>query len=305
MAVLIHENFEFIVQGITGREALNFTRECLEYGSKIVGGVTPGKGGREVYGVPVSNTVREITSRRRVDGSVITVPLAFAPDAAFEAIDAGIKLLVIITEGIPRRDASQIIEYASLHGARVIGPNCLGVIVPDVCRFGSLGGPAVDCRKAFKPGIVGVMSRSGGMTTEICNALSGAGLGESTAISIGGDPVIGSTYAELMPLFEEDPDTKAIVIYSEPGGESEAELARWAQEHKSRLPIVAFVAGRFMDELPGMSFGHAGTIVEKKLDSPADKIRRMRAAGISVAEEIGDIPDLVKERLKGAGAAGA
>lgn len=302
MGVLIHKDFEFIVQGITGREALNFTRECLEYGSKIVGGVTPGRGGREVYGVPVYDTVREITSTRKVDGTVITVPLGFAPDAAFEAIDAGIKLLVIITEGIPRKDTTAVVEYATLHGARVIGPNCLGLIVPDVCRFGSLGGPAVDCRKAFKPGIVGVMSRSGGMTTEICNALSAAGLGESTAISVGGDPVIGSTYADLMPLFEQDPDTKAIVIYSEPGGASEAELARWATENKSRLPIVAFVAGRFMDEMPGMSFGHAGTIVEKKVDSPADKIRRMREAGISVAEEIGDIPGLVKERLKGAGA---
>ncbi|MET0154473.1 MAG: CoA-binding protein [Candidatus Binatia bacterium] len=302
MGVLVHKDFEFIVQGITGREALNFTRECLEYGSKIVGGVTPGRGGREVYGVPVYDTVREITAKRKVDGSVITVPLGFAPDAAFEAIDAGIKLIVIITEGIPRRDASAIIEYAAQHGVRVIGPNCLGVIVPDVCRFGSLGGPAVDCRKAFKPGIVGVMSRSGGMTTEICNALSAAGLGESTAISIGGDPVIGSTYAELMPLFEADADTKAIVIYSEPGGTAEAELARWAQENRSRLPIVAFVAGRFMDDMPGMSFGHAGTVVEKRVDSPADKIRRMRAAGIAVAEEIGDIPGLVKERLAAAGA---
>jgi succinyl-CoA synthetase alpha subunit len=302
MGVLVHKDFEFIVQGITGREALNFTRECLEYGSKIVGGVTPGRGGREVYGVPVYDTVREITAKRKVDGTVITVPLGFAPDAAYEAIDAGIKLLVIITEGIPRKDASAIIEYATLHGARVIGPNCLGIIVPDVCRFGSLGGPAVDCRKAFKPGIVGVMSRSGGMTTEICNALSQAGLGESTAISIGGDPVIGSTYAELMPLFEADPETAAIVIYSEPGGAAEAELARWATENKSRLPIVAFVAGRFMDEMPGMSFGHAGTVVEKKVDSPADKIRRMRAAGISVAEEIGDIPGLVKERLQAVGA---
>jgi succinyl-CoA synthetase alpha subunit len=300
MGVLVHKDFEFIIQGITGREAVNFTRECLEYGSKIVGGVTPGKGGREVYGVPVYNTVREITAQRKVDGAVITVPLAFAPDAAFEAIDAGIKLIVIITEGIPRRDAAAVVEYADLKGARVIGPNCLGIIIPDVCRFGSLGGPAVDCRKAFKPGIVGVMSRSGGMTTEICNALSAAGLGESTAISIGGDPVIGSTYADLMPLFEADPDTKAVVIYSEPGGSSEAELAKWSKENKSRLPIVAFVAGRFMDDMPGMSFGHAGTIVEKKLDSPADKIRRMREAGISVADEIGDIPRLVKERLNGA-----
>lgn len=301
MAILVNKDFTFIVQGITGREAVNFTRECLEYGSKIVGGVTPGKGGTEVYGVPVCDTVREITAKTRVDGAVITVPLQFAPDAAFEAIDAGIKNIVIITEGIPRKDASQIVEYANEHGVRVIGPNCLGVIVPDVCRFGSLGGPAVDARKAFRPGVVGVMSRSGGMTTEICNALSAAGLGESTAISIGGDPVVGSTYAELMPLFEADKETKAIVVYSEPGGAMEAELAQWSTANKSRLPIVAFVAGRFMDDMPGMNFGHAGTVVEKKLDSPADKIRRMREAGISVAEEIGDIPKLVKERIQAAG----
>src|ERR1044071_7076086 len=271
MAILVNKDFTFIVQGITGREALNFTRECLEYGSKIVGGVTPGKGGTEVYGVPVCDTVREITAKTRVDGAVITVPLQFAPDAAFEAIDAGIKNIVIITEGIPRKDASQIVEYANEHGARVIGPNCLGVIVPDVCRFGSLGGPAVDARKAFRPGVVGVMSRSGGMTTEICNALSAAGLGESTAISIGGDPVIGSTYAGLMPVFEKDPETKAIVIYSEPGGTAEAELARWATENKSRLPIVAFVAGGVMDDMPGMSFGDAGTVVQKKGGSPPDQ----------------------------------
>jgi succinyl-CoA synthetase alpha subunit len=302
MSVIVHKDFQFIVQGITGREALNFTRECLEYGSKIIGGVTPGKGGREVYGVPVYNTVREITDTQRVDGSIVTVPLQFAPDAAYEAIDAGIKEIIIITEGIPRRDASAVIEYAKGHGARVIGPNCLGVITPEVCRFGSLGGPAVDCRKAFQPGKVGVMSRSGGMTTEICNALTGSGLGVSTAISIGGDPVIGSTYAELMPLFEADDDTKAVVIYSEPGGSAEAELAKWSQDNNSRLPIVAFVSGRFMDAMPGMSFGHAGTVVNKTVDSPADKIRRMREAGISVADEIGDIPTLVKERIEGAGA---
>jgi len=141
------------------------------------------------------------------------------------------------------------------------------------------------------------MSRSGGMTTEICNALTLSGLGVSTAISIGGDPVIGSTYVDLIPLFEADEDTKAVVVYSEPGGTAEADLARWTQENDSRLPIVAFVAGQFMDEMPGMSFGHAGTVVNKKVDSPADKMRRMREAGISVAEEIGDIPDLVRQAI--------
>ncbi|MFI5305806.1 MAG: CoA-binding protein [Polyangiales bacterium] len=303
MAILLHKDFTFIVQGITGREALNFTRECLQYGSKIVGGVTPGRGGREVYGVPVYDTVREITETRHVDGSVITVPWRFAADAAFEAIDAGIKLVVIITEGIPRKDASQVIEYADMHGARVIGPNCLGVMVPEVCRFGSLGGPAVDCRKAFTPGKVGVMSRSGGMTTEICNALTLAGLGQSTAISIGGDPIVGSSYADFMPMFEADAATEAVVIYSEPGGPMEAQLARWKAEGVGKLPIVAFVAGRFMDDMPGESFGHAGTVVNRPEDSPAEKIRRMREAGIAVAEHVGDIPRLVKEGIAAAKAA--
>ena len=299
MAILLNEDFQFIVQGITGREAVNFTRECLEYGSKIVGGVTPGKGGRDVYGVPVFDTVREITETRRVDGTIITVPLAFAADAAIEAIDAGVKLMVIITEGITRLDAAMIVEYADYHGTRVIGPNCLGVMVPEVCRFGSLGGPAVDCRKAFVPGNVGVMSRSGGMTTEICATLATNGLGQSTAISIGGDPVIGSTYVDLMPLFEADPDTKAVVIYAEAGGSAEAELAKWVTDNNSRLPLVAFVSGRFMDDMPGMSFGHAGTVVNRREDSPAEKIRLMTAAGIRVADQVGDIPDLVKEALKG------
>ncbi|HEY2775938.1 MAG TPA: CoA-binding protein [Candidatus Binatia bacterium] len=300
MGVLVHKDSTFIIQGITGREALNFTRECLEYGSKIVGGVTPGRGGREVYGVPVFDTVRELTATRHVDASVVTVPLGAAPDACYEAIDAGIKLIIIITEGIQRRDATQVIEYATMHGARVIGPNCLGIMIPEVTRVGSLGGPAVDCRKAFRPGHVGVMSRSGGMTTEICNALTTAGLGQSTAISIGGDPVIGSTYADLMPFYEADADTHAVVIYSEPGGSAEAELAKWVKDNNSRLPVIAFVSGRFMDNMPGMSFGHAGTVVNRKEDSPAEKIRAMRAAGISVADEVGDIPKLVKERLKAA-----
>jgi succinyl-CoA synthetase alpha subunit len=163
--------------------------------------------------------------------------------------------------------------------------------------MGGIGGPAADTRKAYQPGPVGVMSRSGGMTTEIANALTAAGLGESTAISIGGDAIIGSTYAELMPMFEADPETKAIVIYSEPGGPMEAQLADYVQSNNSRLPVVAFMAGRFMDAMPGMRFGHAGTIVEGRQDTAAEKIRRLQEAGIAVAEEIEAIPALVKERL--------
>ncbi|MCH6562562.1 MAG: CoA-binding protein [Myxococcales bacterium] len=297
MSILITRDTTFIIQGITGREAVNVTRECLDYGSKIVGGVTPGRAGREVYGVPVYDTVAQIASKTRVDGSIITVPAPFARDAAFEAIEAGIKTMVIVTERIPRGDVAQMVELAKLRAARIIGPNCLGIISPGEAKMGGLGGRAEDARKAFSKGPIGVMSRSGGMTTEICNTLTAAGLGQSTAVSIGGDAIIGSTYAELMPLFDADEETKGIVIYSEPGGPMEADLARYVKEEKSRLPIVAFMAGRFMDEMPGMRFGHAGTIVEGKADTAAEKIQRLEEAGITVAERIEDIPALLKKRL--------
>jgi succinyl-CoA synthetase alpha subunit len=301
MSILISEQTTFIVQGITGREAVNLTRECLDYGNgaKVVGGVTPGRKGREVHGVPVFDTVEQAVADHGgpVDGSVVTVPPAFTKDAVFEALEHGVKLIVIVTERIPRRDVAQMVELANEKDARIIGPNCLGVIVPDVIKMGGIGGPAKDAAKAYSPGPVGVMSRSGGMTTEISSTLTAAGLGQSTAVSIGGDAIIGSTYTELMPLFEADEQTQAIVIYTEPGGRMEADLARWVTENNSRLPIVAFMAGKFMDEMPGMSFGHAGTIVEGKADTASEKIARLQEAGIRVAEEIAEIPDLVKERI--------
>ena len=301
MSILIDEETTFIVQGITGREAVNLTRECLEYGrgAKIVGGVTPGRLGREVHGVPVFDTVAQAIDHHGapIDGSVVTVPPAFTKDAVFEALENGVKLIVIVTERIPRSDVAQMVELASERGARIIGPNCLGIIVPGVIKMGGIGGPARDAPKSYTPGPVGVISRSGGMTTEMSSTLTAAGLGQSTAVSIGGDAIIGSTYAELMPLFEADPATDAIVIYTEPGGRMEAELARYVVENDSRLPIVAFMAGRFMDEMPGMSFGHAGTIVEGKEDTAAEKIARLAEAGIVVAEEISEIPALVRERL--------
>ncbi len=299
MSILIDENTTFIIQGITGREAVNMARECIDYGSKLVGGVTPGRGGRDVHGVPVFDTVVEITSKQRVDASVISVPPPAVRDAAFEAIENGIKLIVIVTERIPRLEVAQMVEYAKRHEARIIGPNCLGVLTPGKSRVGGMGGAAVSARKAYTPGPIGIMSRSGGMTTEIANTLTAAGLGQSTAVSIGGDAIIGSTYADLMPLFEADPETKAIVIYSEPGGRMEAQLADYMKKSNSRLPVVAFMAGRFMDEMPGMRFGHAGTIVEGKEDTTAEKLARMKEGGISVAEQIQDIPEIVKRRLAG------
>ena len=301
MSILLHSDFTFIVQGITGREAVNLTRECLDYGSRVVGGVTPGRKGREVHGVPVFDTVAQAVEHHGapVDGSVVTVPPAFTKDAVFEAIENDVKLIVVVTERIPRRDVAEMVELATLRGARIIGPNCLGLIVPGVCKMGGIGGPAKDAEKAYASGSVGVMSRSGGMTTEISSSLTAAGLGVSTAISIGGDAIIGSAYAELMPLFEEDEQTEAIVIYTEPGGRMEAQLSEWVKENQSRLPIVAFMAGKFMDdeEMQGMSFGHAGTIVEGKEDSAAEKIARLEAAGIQVVERIDEIPGAVKGKL--------
>lgn len=303
MSILLDKDFTFIVQGITGREAVNLTRECLDYGSKVVGGVTPGRKGREVHGVPVFDTVQQAVENHGgpVDGSVVTVPPAFTKDAVFEALEGGIKLVVIVTERIPRGDVAEMVELADSKGARIIGPNCLGLIVPDVCKMGGIGGPAKDAAKAYAPGSVGVMSRSGGMTTEISSSLTAAGLGVSTAISIGGDAIIGSTYAELMPFFEADEQTKAIVIYTEPGGRMEAQLSEWVKENDSRLPIVAFMAGKFMDdeEMKGMSFGHAGTIVEGAEDTATQKIARLEAAGIKVVERIDEIPDAVAERTGG------
>jgi succinyl-CoA synthetase alpha subunit len=301
MSILIDADTTFIVQGITGREAVNLTRECLDYGAgaKVVGGVTPGRLGREVHGVPVFDTVAQAVDHNgaRIHGSVVTVPPAFTKDAVFEAIENGVELIVIVTERIPRRDVAEMVELASLRGARIIGPNCLGIIVPDVVKMGGIGGPAKNAAQAYTRGSIGVISRSGGMTTEMSSTLSAAGLGQSTAVSIGGDAIIGSTYAELMPLFEADQQTQGIVIYTEPGGRMEAELARWVTENDSRLPVVAFMAGRFMDEMPGMSFGHAGTIVEGKEDTASEKIARLAQAGITVAERIEDIPEMIRAKI--------
>ncbi|MBW2373793.1 MAG: succinate--CoA ligase subunit alpha [Deltaproteobacteria bacterium] len=300
MPILISKDTRFLIQGITGREAVSLTRENLDYGATIVGGVTPGRAGRDVYGVPVYDCVRDVvTAHGKVEGSIVSVPPGFVKDAIFEAIENGVELIVVVTENVPRKDVAQCVELANLRGARIIGPNCLGVISPDEAKMGGVGGPAANTRQAYRKGNIGIMSRSGGMTTEIASTLTAAGLGQSTCVSIGGDAIVGTTYAELMPLFEADPQTEAIAIYSEPGGRMEAELAEWVRENDSRLPIVAFMAGRFMDEMKGMRFGHAGTIVEGKEDTTAEKIARMEAAGISVAERIEEIPELIRQRLGG------
>jgi len=297
MAILADRDTSIIVQGITGREATSFTKDMIDYGSKVVAGVTPGKGGWNVHNVPVYDSVRQAVSRHSANASVISVPPAGVKGAAFEALDAGLKLIVIVTERVPRKDVIEVAEYAKDAEVHVIGPNSLGIICPHTVKVGMAGGPATDVKKAYSPGPVGIISRSGGMTTEIANLLTTNGIGQSTCISIGGDPVIGSNFLDLIPLFENDPETKAVVIFCEPGGTGEEALSEYVFEHRPRIPIIAFVAGQFADEMPGVRFGHAGAIVEGDRGSTKGKIEKFRWAGVYVAEKFSDIVELVKAQI--------
>jgi succinyl-CoA synthetase alpha subunit len=297
MAILADQNTKVLVQGITGREAASFTHDMLEYGTQVLAGVTPGKQGQEIFGVPVYDTVRTAMEKHGCDASVISVPPAMVKEAALEAIEHGIKLAVIVTERVPRRDVIEILESADENGARVIGPNTLGLISPHMVRLGMAGGPVEDVKKAYMPGNVGVLSRSGGMTTEIANLLTTNGIGQSTCISIGGDLVVGSNFLNLIPLFNADPDTKAVVLFCEPGGVIEEALCEYIVREKVELPIVAFIAGRFVDDMPGVRFGHAATIVEGEKGSAKGKISLFKESGIRVAENFSDIVPILKEYL--------
>lgn len=302
MSVLVGAHTRLLVQGITGREAANFTRECLDYGTQVLAGVTPGKGGEQVYGVPVFDTVAEAVERTGADAALVSVPPLGVLDAVLETIDAGIPLIVIITERVPRRDVAMLLAAAADAEVRVIGPNSLGLIAPGACKLGSIGGPAEDVRRAYSPGRVGVVSRSGGMSTEIASMLTQAGIGQSTCISAGGDALIGTTLLDAYKLFVADPDTDAVVTFSEPGGSQEHELA----EHLEAIgdaakPLLCFVAGRFVDEMPGVRFGHAGTMVEAGGSTAAAKMQRLQAAGAQVLERLDDLPAAVEAALGRAG----
>ncbi|GAB4245251.1 MAG: succinate--CoA ligase subunit alpha [Thermoleophilia bacterium] len=301
MSILIDEQTTMIVQGITGREAASFTKDSLDYGARIVGGVTPGKGGQEVFGLPVTDTVKELTERFSVDATVISVPPPFVKDAAFEAVENGIKLLLIVTERVPRRDVVEIVELCRLRGARLVGPNSLGIISPGKTRLGMVGGPAADVRKTYTAGPVGVMSRSGGMTTEIANLLTVNGLGQSTCVSVGGDPIVGSQFADLLPDFEEDPETEALVLFTEPGGGMEAALADRLRRQPARLPIFIFIAGKFVDEMRGVRFGHAATLVSSEADTTEAKARILSEAGVEIVENLSDLPRMVRAALRAEG----
>ena len=297
MSILAEKDVRVIIQGITGREAASFTKDMLDYGTRVVAGVTPGKQGQDVHGVPVYDTVRGAMRDHPADAAVVSVPPGMVKGAALEALENGIKLLVVVTERVPRKDVIAFLEVAKEKDARVIGPNTLGLISPEKVKLGMAGGPVGDVRRAYMPGSVGIASRSGGMTTEIANLLTTHGIGQSTCIGTGGDPVVGSNFLDLIPLFHADPETKAVVLFCEPGGVIEESLAEMVVSKKITMPIVAFVAGRFVDEMPGMRFGHAATIVEGEKGTARGKIDSFKKAGIHVAESFSEIVTLLKEHL--------
>lgn len=297
MTILADQNVRVVVQGITGREAASFTKDMLDYGTRVVAGVTPGKQGQQVHGVPVYDTVRRAVEEQGADTTVISVPPAMVKEAALEALDNGIRLLVVVTERVPRKDVVEFLEKAREESARVIGPNTLGLISPGLVKLGMAGGPAEDVRKAYKPGTVGIASRSGGMTTEIANLLTTHGIGQSTCIGIGGDPVVGSNFLDLIPLYDQDPETRAVVLFCEPGGIIEETLADRVSREPVSLPIVAFIAGRFVDNMPGVRFGHAATIVEGNRGTARGKVERFEKAGIRVADSFSDIVTILREYL--------
>jgi succinyl-CoA synthetase alpha subunit len=297
MAILADEDTKIIVQGITGREAVTFTKDMIDYGSKVVAGVTPGKGGQTVHGVPVFDTVYQAVKEHKAEASVISVPPAMIKAAALEALSNGIQLLVIVAERVPRKDTIEILEVARERKAVVIGPNTLGMINPHTVKIGMAGVPEENVKRSYMPGPVAIASRSGGMTTEIANLLTTHGIGQSTCISIGGDPVVGSNFLDLIPLFDQDPGTNAIVLFCEPGGVIEERLSELVLSEQIKTPIVAFVAGRFVDNMPGIRFGHAATIVEGETGTTAGKIEEFRKAGIQMADGLDDIIHILKKVL--------
>ncbi len=286
--ILIDRNTRVLVQGITGREGSFHTRQMLDYGTKVVAGVTPGKGGQEVHGVPVYHSVKEALKEHEIDASIIFVPAFAAADAALEAAHAGIPLVVLITEGIPTLDMVQAVKEIKDLGVRLIGGNCPGLISAEESKIGIMPG------HVFKRGKVGIISRSGTLTYEAAAALSEAGIGTTSTVGIGGDPIIGTTFKDLLPLFNEDPETEAVVVIGEIGGSDEEEAAAWIKEHMKK-PVVAFISGRSAPK--GKRMGHAGAIIMGDVGTPESKVKAFQEAGVPIAETIDEIVELVKEAL--------
>jgi len=290
LGFLVGKGTRAIVQGITGTQGSFHTRLMLDYGTQIVAGVTPGKGGTVVHEVPVYDTVEEAVKKHNANASIIFVPAPFAADAALEAIEAELKTIVIITEHIPVKDAIQVMARAKQHGVTIIGPNTPGIITPGECKLGVM--PA----HVFRPGIVGVASRSGTLTYEIAAGISSRGLGQSTCVGLGGDPVVGLSFVEVLKMFEMDKGTKAVALIGEIGGNLEELAAEFVSREGYSKPVVAFVAGRTAP--PGKRMGHAGAIIMGGAGTAQSKIEAFRGAGIGVAEKPSDVARLLAERLR-------
>jgi succinyl-CoA synthetase alpha subunit len=288
LSVLVDQATRLVVQGITGKEGTFHTKQMAEYGTNVVGGVTPGKGGTTHEGFPVFNTVADAARETGANASVIYVPPPFAADAIIEAAAAGLPLVVCITEGIPALDMVKVKRYLQDTGTRLIGPNCPGVISPGKCKIGIMPG------HIHKEGRIGVVSRSGTLTYEAVGQLTALGLGQSTAVGIGGDPVVGTTHKDALALFEADPETEGIVMIGEIGGTAEEEAAEFAQAHVSK-PIVAFIAGQTAP--PGRRMGHAGAIIAGGKGTAAEKMQALEAAGIRVVQSPADIGQAMKDAL--------
>jgi succinyl-CoA synthetase alpha subunit len=288
MSILVNKDTKVIVQGITGRDGSFHTQQMIDYGTQIVGGVTPGKGDQTIFDKPVFNSVAEAVDATGADVSIMYVPAKFAKGGMLDAANSDIKILVAITEGVPTLDVLEAYEALTEKGIRLIGPNCPGLITPGACKIGIM--PA----SIHAEGKVGVISRSGTLTYEIVNELTNAGLGESTCIGIGGDPVIGSKFLDLLPLFEEDEQTEAIVLVGEIGGQDEVIAAEYIKNNMKK-PVVGFMAG--VTAPPGKRMGHAGAIVGGEDDTAAAKIEKLEAAGIPVARVLSDVVGLVQEKL--------
>jgi len=297
MPILVDEKTRVIVQGITGREGTARTRLMKDYGTSIVAGVTPGKGGEEIYGVPVFDSVEEsIEQTGPVDASVIFVPAALVKDAALEAIDAGVQLLVIVPDRVPIFDVLEIARSARSAGASFVGPNTLGLLSPGKAVLGMIGGRAETAKEWFKPGSLGVSSRSGGMTSAISYYLTEAGLGQSTIIHVGGDAVVGLSHPEVMALFEKDDQTQAVVMFGEIGTSQEERVADLIEQGAFTKPMIAFIGGKAAKS--GTRFSHAGAIVEGTRGSHETKVERLKQVGVQVVDSILDIPKAAKKALK-------
>ena len=289
MSILVNKNTKLLVQGITGRDGSFHTQKMIDYGTNVVGGVSPGKGGQFVHGVPVFNTVADAIKATGANTSVIFVPAAYAADAALEASEAGIELVVCISEGVPTLDMVRITPYLKKRGTKLIGANCPGLISPGEAMVGILPGGI------FMKGNIGLMSRSGTLTYEMVYQLTHSGLGQSTCVGIGGDPVAGLYYEELLQMFEEDPDTDAIVLIGEIGGDAEERAAQYIKEHITK-PVVGFIGG--LTAPPGKRMGHAGAIISSGTGTGAEKIAAFEAVGVPVAKQPSEIPELLKKLLK-------